>query len=256
MSSHNTQKEEISQQSDGVFEVWKHKGETLADLVIRFRKEENVPPDKKITYAGRLDPMASGVVILLVGQARFLKECWNAKKKTYDVAILLGVETDTLDMLGLVTKVGMESRENVRTSQIVAEMKSIASLPYPRYSSRPVDGKPLFVHAREGSKVVVPSKNVTIEDAEILSVSNKRLSECIQETLPIIKKVSGDFRQTEIIQKWEVFSASHGDNSVQIISVRVTASPGTYMRSLAQWVGDKLGVPALAYRITRTNFWE
>lgn len=256
MSHHNTHKEEISQQSGGVFEVWKHEGETLADLVLRFRKEKGLPPEEKITYAGRLDPMASGIVILLVGQARFEKERWNARKKTYEVDILLGIETDTLDMLGLVTKMGIESRENVQIEKVVDDMKNITSLAYPMYSSRPVEGEPLFVHARAGNVVKAPVKNVQIYDVVCIGIEERKLQFCIEETLSIIGKVSGDFRQDEIVKGWGEVSELHGEKSVQVVTIEVTCSSGTYMRSLAQWLGTQLGVPALAYRITRTNVGE
>jgi tRNA pseudouridine(55) synthase len=256
MSPHNTQKEEISQQSGGVFEVWKHEGETLADLVLRFRKEKGLPPEERITYAGRLDPMASGIVILLAGQARFEKERWNARKKTYEVDILLGIETDTLDMLGLVTKVCIESRENAWIEKVVADMKKITSLSYPMYSSRPVDGEPLFVHARRGTAVETPLKHVQIYDCVCVGIEERKLRTLIEETLPIFEKVSGDFRQAEIVKGWGEAALLHGEKSVQLVAIEVVCSSGTYMRSLAQWLGEHLGVPALAYRIVRTKVGE
>lgn len=256
MSPYNTQKEEISQQSGGVFEVWKDAGETLADLVLRFRKEKGLPLEERITYAGRLDPMASGVVILLAGQARFEKEQWSAKKKTYEVDILLGVETDTLDMLGLVTKVDIESREHTRIEKTIADMENITSLPYPMYSSRPVDGEPLFVHARRGTTVKAPLKHVQIYDVACRGIEERKLNALIEETLPIIEKVSGDFRQADITKGWGEVIELHGEKSVQVVSIEVTCSSGTYMRSLAQWLGTQLGIPALAYRIVRTKVGE
>ena len=256
MSPYNTHKEEISQLKEGVFEVLKHEGETLADLVLRFRKEKGLPTEEKVTYAGRLDPMASGIVILLAGQARFEKEKWNAKKKTYEVDILLGIETDTLDMLGLVTKVAVEGCENAWIEKTLADMKSITSLPYPMYSSRPVDGEPLFVHARRGTAVKAPLKHVQIYDVVCVGIEERKLQSLIEEALLIIEKVSGDFRQEEIVKGWGEVALLHGEKSVQIVTIEVMCSSGTYMRSLAQWLGSQLGVPALAYRITRTNVRE
>lgn len=253
MYHHNTQKKEISQLSEGVFEVWKNSGETLADLLIRFRQARSFSETEKITYAGRLDPMASGVVILLVGQARFEKEEWNAKKKTYMIDILLGIETDTLDMLGVVTKVGIERRENDEIEKVLIDMKSITSLPYPMYSSRPVGGVPLFVHARRGTEALPPLKNVQIYDVDCIGIEDRKLRLLIEETLPIIKKVSGDFRQDDIAKGWGEVAQLHGERSVQIVTIEVTCSSGTYMRSLAQWLGTQLRVPALAYSIHRMS---
>lgn len=253
MYHHNTQKKEISQLFEGVFEIWKEEGETLADLLIRFRISMGYSQEEKITYAGRLDPMASGVVILLVGQARFAKEEWNAKKKTYELDILLGVQTDTLDMLGIVENVSFIKKEERDINSALDQISCITMLPYPHYSSRPVEGKPLFVHARNGKEVKVPYKKVHIQKFVRSGIQERFLKDLIDEKKSSIQSVSGDFRQREILENWEVIRNDHGEKSVQIVSVCVTVSSGTYMRSLAQWVGKKLGVPALAYSIRRRS---
>ncbi len=255
MTPHDTRDIQKSQPSPGVFRVWKMAGETLADLLIRFRKEEGFGSEVKITYAGRLDPMAEGIVIFLVGDARFEKETWNAKKKTYEVDILLGVETDTLDMLGIVTSqvVGNTVFSEKILTHTLSEMRLIASLPYPLYSSRPVDGEPLFMHARSGKSVSIPEKKIFIYNVQLLTYKEVTLSTLIDSALEVIQKVSGDFRQKAIEEGWKKLQQDFGKQKVLIVRVCISASSGTYMRSLAKWYGEKLGVPALAYKIVRTH---
>ncbi len=251
MSLDNTQNKLNSQ---GIYYFWKKEGETLAIMLERFKKEYGLSEKSKLTYAGRLDPMASGIVPILEGMARFKKEKYSNKDKTYEVQVLLGVKTDTLDMLGLVTSsagVSFYTDEVVR--QAVESISYIRELSYPMYSSRPVEGKPLFMHAREGNIVDVPVKNVYIRDIKLLGIERKKVSDCVYETLPIIESVEGDFRQDEIANGWRKFLVKNKDQEVIIVSFEAEVSSGTYMRSLAEYIGEKLRVPALAYRIKRVD---
>jgi tRNA pseudouridine(55) synthase len=255
MSPYNTQKKKISQQ------FWKKPGETLAVMLRRFRDEENLGPEVKLTYAGRLDPMAEGIVPILVGEMRFQKDMLQNRAKTYEVQILLGIATDTGDMLGLalpnqalnIVK-GISARsDRAAIENSIKNISEISALPYPMYSSRPVDGKPLFMHARSGNAVQVPIKDITIHSLELLDSKEVVLKELLEDAVSTISLVQGDFRQAEIIEQWNNLKKINGDTFVQVITIRATVSSGTYMRSLAEKLGELLGVPALAYKIIRTG---
>ena len=268
MNSHNTPKNKNSQSIEGekgqIVLFWKTPGETLATMLRRFREEYNLSNEEKLTYAGRLDPMAEGIVPVLVGEARFQKDMLLGRSKTYEVAILLGVGTDSGDMLGLPRQnevtAGLPTanpalstaKGNDDITTALDMLRQTVSLPYPNYSSRPVDGKPLFMHARASNKVVLPIKKVTIYDLELLSIKEHEFSTLITDAIEIIEKVQGDFRQEEIIKHWEEIKKSHAEGRVQIVTIRTTVSSGTYMRSLAEKLGLLLKVPALAYSIKRT----
>ncbi len=244
--------------------MWKERGETLAVLLDRFRRThaltaETKSPhqsggETKLTYAGRLDPMAEGIVLVLAGESRFEKDALLGLPKTYDVDILLGIATDTQDPLGLITDRDVHTVQGVAIEKTIAEMTAITALPYPLYSSVPVYGKPLFVHARAGNSVVVPEKKVTIHEAKLLGMKQVPLSDLVQIIVGDIGNVVGDFRQDEIIIKWQTLRDEH--TAVTIVTVSISASSGTYMRSLAAWMGERLGVPALAYRIVRTKLGD
>lgn len=239
---------------ESIFIIHKQKGETLADLLVRFRKEQKLSDDIKITYAGRLDPMASGVVPLLVGDARFRKEEYIVKDKVYELEILFGVETDTLDMLGLITNTALSKKlERGQVEKVLFEISEIKTLPYPEYSSKTVSGVPLFVYARKGEEIEIPKKEVVIQKPEIISIEEKNISELVRESIEIIKKVQGDFRQEEIIAGWESFLQKYSEVKVWTARIQVQVSSGTYMRSLAKWIGERLEVPSLAYDIVRVK---
>ncbi len=241
----------------GVYPVWKERGETLADLLVRFRTAHDLDETAKLTYAGRLDPMAEGIVLILAGESRFEKDALLGLPKIYEVEVLLGIATDTLDPLGLITRVDIPEIDRVVIESVVEKMHAITTLPYPLYSSVPVDGTPLFVHARAGNTVSVPNKKVTIHRAALMNIQKIQFSTLIKKTIPDIEKVSGDFRQTDIIKTWEMLQREYPSNTeVQLVTIGIHASSGTYMRSLAEWLGQQIGIPAIAYSIKRIKIGE
>ncbi|MEO5646414.1 MAG: hypothetical protein ABIO57_01420 [Candidatus Paceibacterota bacterium] len=255
MNTNNTKKTDNSQSNNlapqGIFQFWKHSGETLAVMLRRFREDQGYGEDEKITYAGRLDPMAEGIVPLLVGETRFQKDHLMGASKTYEVDIVLGLSTDTGDLLGILTKMAIEYVAPESIEQVILSLKEIKELPYPEYSSRPVDGKPLFMHARAGKKVAVPIKKVTIYELELKEIKEVPLNSLLYGAIETINKVQGDFRQQEIVQSWTKLLGT--SSMVQVVTIVTTVSSGTYMRSLAEKMGELLGVPALAGRIVRTE---
>lgn len=250
MSAYHTQKDLYSQY---IFPFWKLPGETLAVMLERFRQEKNLSTEEKLTYAGRLDPMAEGIVPILVGDARFQKDTLLGLEKVYELTVLLGASTDSADMLGMVKRSESVVLEEDHIQRVVRNLVSIKELPYPMYSSRPVEGKPLFMHARAGNMVEVPVKKVSIKNIDLKNIERTTFGMCLMATIPVIQTVVGDFRQSEIIETWQEQTM---DTPVTLVTFSVTASSGTYMRSLAEKMGESLGVPALAYRIVRTSVGE
>jgi tRNA pseudouridine(55) synthase len=259
MNSHNTKKNNSGQPnrdvSQGIFFFWKEPGETLAVMLRRFRDTQGLSEDEKLTYAGRLDPMAEGIVPILVGEARFQKDHMLRASKTYEVDILLGIGTDTGDMLGLPTVdlILNAVKDKNEIEKALLTLSETVSLPYPNYSSRPVDGKPLFMHARAKNTVVVPIKNITIYSLELLGVQKVLVGDLLKQAIETIKKVQGDFRQSEIIEQWSDLCKKEDSAIVQLVHIKTTVSSGTYMRSVAEKMGELVRMPALAYKITRTE---
>ncbi len=247
--NHSSQKIDISQEFSGIFPVWKRLGETLAVLIERFRQEHDLPVDVKITYAGRLDPAAEGVVLLLVGAVRLEKEHYLTLDKTYLLTILFDVQTDTADLFGLPLVVkNFEKIEHLEA--VLKEFTGPIVLPYPAYSSKPVDGKPLFMHARAGKEVSIPSNRVVIKSIELLKQEKIFAEAILARVKQLTTTVVGDFRQEKITNAWEKLLQENKE-IFQIATLRVEASSGTYMRSLAEAIGKKLDTPACAFAITR-----
>lgn len=234
----------------------KHAGETLSVFLERVRGEYGVPVGEKMTYAGRLDPMASGEMLVLWGEACKEKDIYLGRSKEYKVSVLLGVQTDTADMLGLVTRVSFEEVTEQNIQDAVQSIPKIEKLPYPAYSSKTVSGVPLWVSARVGKDIETIEKEVALSDVVLLDIQKIKLADCIDQKIAVIQKVQGDFRQEEIISTWEKIKHEYRNTEVQIVNIQLTASSGAYMRSLAEKIGDMLGVPALACSIERTKIFD
>ncbi|MBI5139355.1 hypothetical protein HZA26_01970 [Candidatus Nomurabacteria bacterium] len=215
--------------------------------------------DIKITYAGRLDPMASGLLLLLAGDEVKNKEKYLKLDKEYEFEILFGFATDTYDILGKVLPIpiranGTMSRQELeqKIKQNLKYFKGKFIQKYPLYSSKTVNGKQLFEYGRGGVDVILPEREVFVKNIKFLkirTISSKKLLENIQKR---IKKVKGDFRQKEILKIW----GRNLKNKKEVFfigSFKIKCSSGTYVRGVADSLGEKLGTGAIAYFIKRTK---
>ena len=230
-------------------------GETPLECIERFRGLNPRYVGIPMTYAGRLDPMAEGVLVVLIGEECKNKDKYLGLDKEYEVEVLFGFETDTYDLLGKVTAVADTREGKIQKSRIEEILKTFVGKfvqVYPMYSSKTVDGKPLFTYAKSGGTPdEMPTKEVEIYDIKMLEEREIDSETLLQEIKNNIAKVKGDFRQQEIVAKWE--SVCRRSDYLQICKIKVSCSSGTYMRTLAHNLGQKIGVPALAYSIKRTK---
>ncbi len=230
-------------------------GETPLECIERFRVSNPEYIGVPMTYAGRLDPMAEGVLIVLVGEECKNKDKYLSLDKEYEVEILFGVSTDTYDVLGKVTSQKSKVKSEIQKSKVEEILKTFVGRfvqEYPAYSSKTVDGVQLHTLANRGKLPdEMPTKGVEIYDIETLEQREIDSETLLREIKNNIQKVKGDFRQSEIIDLWE--KNLQGSDSYMIVKIKVSCSSGTYMRTLAHNLGIKLGVPALAYSIKRTR---
>lgn len=233
----------------------KKEGELLHELIERVRFEYGISVEIPVTYAGRLDPLASGLVVLLSGEDVYAKDEYMKLPKKYYVEILLGVGTDTGDPLGIVLQTEDIDVSKETIEKILPEFIGTYDVRYPLYSSRKVDGVPLFAHAREGKAVVTPKHIVTIDSIDIKKIKHIVSTDLLDKALERIDMVSGDFRQEIIKQSWRIAHEKQ-KKEYMLIVIEVSAESGAYMRVLAEDIGEKLGVPSLAWRIVRLSVGE
>lgn len=241
-----------------VLNIYKPIGLTPLQLIQKVREYYPELNNEKISYAGRLDPMAHGVMLLLIGEENKNRNEYLGLPKTYQFQVIFGVETDSYDILGLIKSTVSKNlpvnlEEEIKNFIKLNKGKQIQK--YPPYSSKTVHGKPLFKWAREGklSEISFPKKEIQIYKFKLLNlkqIDNNLLKLEILKKLAILK---GDFRQEEVKRNWlAVFKKTSKINLV-VAKLEVTCSSGTYMRSLAQELGVKIGCGAIAYDILRTQ---
>ncbi len=242
-----------------VLNLYKRLCETPLERLERLRAEKPEYAHEVLSYAGRLDPMAEGVLLALVGSANSNRNAYLDMNKEYVLDVLFGFSTDTYDILGRVMEHGDPS---ILTKKMIEkglnEFRGSFEQEYPPYSSKAVEGKSMFEWARSNmlSTIVVPHKTVNIYEIELAGVykiNEKTLLNYIEQH---VEKVQGDFRQEEIMRLWHRHLRQDGDREFACATIKISCSSGAYARSIAHSLGIELGVPALALHILRTRVGE
>ncbi len=193
----------------GIINVLKPQDFTSHDCVAIMR---GVLGLKRVGHTGTLDPMATGVLPICAGPAARVMEYLDLDFKTYECEMQLGLESDTLDIWGEVKEAGDASaitEEQIR--EAFAPYKGTIKQIPPKYSAIKIDGRKLYQYARAGEEVEIPTREVYIEDIEILSIDMEE------------KKIT-----------W-----------------KVVCSKGTYIRSICRDIGDDLGCGAVMTGLKR-----
>ena len=145
---------------------------TSRDVVNKLTK---ILKTKKVGHTGTLDPIATGVLVVCVGNTTKLCELLTSEHKEYIATIKLGIKTDTLDTTGTI----IEKKDyNVTEEQIIEVLNSFLGdsiQTTPIYSAVKVNGKKLYEYARECIEVELPKRNINISDIELLSYKNDEI---------------------------------------------------------------------------------
>lgn len=194
---------------DGVLLLDKPQGLTSHDVVNRVRRKLGT---KRVGHAGTLDPMATGVLLMLVGKSTRLSQYLTSEDKEYEGTLTLGAITNSQDAEGEV----VETRPvpaDLTAEKIVATMQTFLGDQYqipPMFSAIKIDGTPLYKLARKGEEVEREPRFIRISRIEVLEVALPR------------------------------------------VSFRVRCSKGTYIRTIAHDAGQKLGCGAHLSALRRT----
>ncbi len=194
----------------GVILVNKHKGVTSHDIVFKIRKLYGT---KKVGHTGTLDPLATGVLPVLIGRGAKAAEYLLSENKGYKAEIKLGITTDTEDITGkILTKSDtLPTKEQFfeAVNHFIGEIEQVP----PMYSALKVDGKKLVDLAREGIVIERQARKITIYSIK---------AECINE-------------------------------KEGIYTLDVDCSKGTYIRTLCADIGAYLGCGAVMSELNRTK---
>jgi len=179
-----TIKKDKSEKYFGHITLWKEVGETPLEVIQKFKEENPELQETKFAYAGRLDPMAEGKLLLLVGNTCKERNEYLNLDKEYIFEILVGFKSDTMDILGLAERNDWHTTwvdEKWFQKELQKYLGKI-KLKYPIYSSRTVQNKPLFLWALEGkiNEIEIPEKESEIYKIKLLNqrkISGKFLKE-------------------------------------------------------------------------------
>jgi len=251
---------------DSVITLNKKVGETPLQAIESYREKHGIKKEIPMAYAGRLDPMAEGKLLVLIGEACKRQKEYHGLDKAYEVEVLLGFSSDTHDVLGIATEDKHSADRKIETATISAVCKrheGRVTLPYPAFSSKTVKGKPLFLYALEGTldSIAVPPNHAYIYNISLIGmkqISSLELRTYVLHkihTLPQVtdpsKAYGADFRRKEIDTKWQALLPKDNIRQYPCIRIRCICGSGTYMRSLAHELGRGLGTSGLALSIYR-----
>ncbi len=237
-----------------MIELYKNRSETPLEAITRLRKERPELESETLSYAGRLDPMAEGILPILVGseenknRADFLK-----KDKEYKVEFLLGCSTDTGDVLGIITNTKFDIKSEKEIKEAIESLKQITEQTYPWYSSKTVAGIPLFEYARNKDfSIERPRKDITIYSVSEIIIKSADSRTIFDDITRDIRLVQGDFRQIESLRSlYDAFREV--PEELQIIECTLQVSSGTYIRGLVENISESLKIPVLVHKLVRTK---
>lgn len=210
-----------------------------------------------LSYAGRLDPMAEGLLLILVNEENKKRELYQSLEKEYTFSILFGVATDTYDVMGRITQTAKPNLSSVSKALplLLSKTQKLRVQQYPPFSSKTVQSKPLYWWAREKRlhEITIPSHPITITSLSLQELKEKKGQEVATEAIVNIQKVFGEFRQKEILKDWQEFKTTNANFPFPTATCTITCSSGTYVRSICHELGEALGCGAIATSIKRTR---
>lgn len=157
---------------DGILVINKSKGLTSNDIVKKVKKILNT----KVGHTGTLDPNATGVLPLLLGNATKISKYLINHDKEYEAVIKLGAKTTTADVEGKIIEEKEVNKEKLKKESIEEVLKSFMGKQQqtpPIYSAIKVNGKKLYEYARQGKEVEIKARNIEIYDLKLLKIDSK-----------------------------------------------------------------------------------
>lgn len=238
-------------------------GETPLEALERFRSGHAKLKKEKLSYIGRLDPMAEGKMIIISGDENRERGRYLYFDKEYIAKFIIGAGTDSLDVLGLITSLH-QTRSNGSFGPLISnkiilnavgKLRKIKKQNYPWFSGKTISGVKMFDIFKSGKfeGIKRPINKIEVKkifDIKIGNIGKKLLQ---KDILSKIIKVRGDFRQDEIKQSWLEFFSRTAQDKFQTISFVIKVSSGTFIRGFAENIGKEIKAPVFLYVLKRTK---
>lgn len=175
---------------NGILVVNKEKDYTSRDVVNIISKEFKT---KKVGHTGTLDPIATGVLVVTIGEATKISELLVSTYKEYIAEVTLGIKTDTFDITGNILETKEIKLDKSKLEQTIKSFKKTYLQEVPIYSAVKVNGKKLYEYARNKEEVKLPKKEVEIKEIELLKYAeNKFTFRCLASKGTYIRSLIND----------------------------------------------------------------
>jgi tRNA pseudouridine55 synthase len=162
---------------EGILLIDKSEGETSYDVIRKIKGTFKRKTISKIGHAGTLDPFATGLLIVLLGQGTKLSRFIMSLDKVYSGVLKLGIETDTLDPTGeVIQRVSVPALSVEKVQDAAAKLVGRVEQRPPMYSAVKYKGKRAYTMARKGVHVDLEKRSVRIDALEIVSVKNSEVT--------------------------------------------------------------------------------
>ena len=208
--------------------------------------------EEPMVYAGRLDPMAEGLLLVLTGPDRHALPAHLGHDKAYVATFLFGVGSDTHDALGRLTLAAAPPGVG-SCADAVAALVGAHLLPLPAWSAYRVHGRPLHWWASAGrlGEIERPVRAMEVRGVEAVTGAETRVAEILDDVQRRIARVAGTFRQAEAAEDWAALATR--DPPLVAVQATLTVGSGTYIRALAHDLGERFGCGGLLLRLVRTR---
>ena len=245
-----------------MLEYYKEPGITPLQFINTIKKQY---PDKKICYTARLDPMARGVIPVLFGDECKSMALYTNFNKTYEVKVMIGLKTDSDDVLGILENNSLEI-EPIEINTLESYLKSYFEIKN-EITNNVITQKFHYFStkallARSKGNFTEQNHNVKLFSSKIIDRGELNLTLWINECISIIDKVdkSKNFRQKEIIEQWqnlvdkEKYKESEiGVKNIKYITLQLHVGSGFFVRQFIRDISDKIGIPLMCYDIHRVS---
>lgn len=246
-------------QMSEVIKLYKNIGETPLECILGFKEAHLEYKEIKMTYLGRLDPMAEGLLLVLAGDTQE-KDKYLSMRKSYEFEVLWEFGTDTHDILGIIED-GRDSSNTPMSAQalekkmpnLLNKILDKKTQVYPLFSSKVFSKDFLRVRDANVDNLELPEKDIKIFSIDHIQTRSITSRDVLSEVSEKISKVVGDFRQEDILKSWRNTFIARPNDFFLISEFRADVSSGVYIRGLAHEMGKLLGSSALAWSIKRTR---
>ncbi|MEZ4390533.1 MAG: hypothetical protein R3A48_05510 [Polyangiales bacterium] len=234
-----------------MFALDKPMGPSAFQALCALRDEDPALRERKLGHTGRLDPLAEGLLAVLVDDENQRVVEHRGADKTYELGVLFGVATDSFDSLGVVTALAPAAVSERALRGVIPRWVGAVEQRCAPFSQAKVGGRSLISLGHSGEVVDRPARPRVIASITLLGLDALSLAAVAEEAARRVDLVRGSFRQDLLRARW---SALSGDpRRLTLARLSVDCSAGTFMRSLAFDLGEALGLPALAWTIRRTR---